>query len=188
MERSICWTSAAALMFLGTGISAQVEEPRKDSSDIFRVLKVQPYDVLLARRGPACDADAMTCMIEMTLIKVEGRPYCLALAPDVRVKTKIDGASSKKAIVWELKPNHLDGKPVRFHDYAGIIITDDTESQIEKGGGLGDGSGGKPEAYHVKTSRNKDKAKSGYLPVILWGDKGEEELCAATDPKIVNAN
>ena len=41
----------------------------------------------------------------------------------------------------------------------------------------------------MKVNRNKPAlTMSSYLPVVIWGTAGNEELCAAVDPRIVNVN
>ena len=47
-----------------------------------------------------------------------------------------------------------------------------------------------PTRYNMKVNRNKPvlDTMSSYLPVVIWGTAGNEELCAAVDPRIVNVN
>lgn len=157
-----------------------------------RLLKIGPYrSAVSALGGKPCEPDSQTtCEINVLPLEVQnGKPkYCLVVAPEVKVKTVLDGDRKPKTVVWQLKQDELDGKPVAFHEYAGIVIIADHGDQVDrKNSGLGDGSGAiRADRYYVKTKRNKNKAESTYLPVVLWGKKGEEELCAAIDPKIVN--
>ena len=185
--------TAAGLLLIGALCSAQAQEPRMDDkvADVSLLLKLlqlnRPEIALLA--GKNCKADEEVCVIEMTLIEVEvDKPkYCLALAPTVEVKRKTL-SDPKKPVVWMLSRYDLDKKPLAFHVDPGIVITYDPKGQISKGGsGAGPIVGIQdPKLHHVKTTRDKYKAESNYLPIILWGDSGNEDLCAATDPKIVN--
>jgi hypothetical protein len=188
---------AAAMLLLGvaTWAQAQGQDRRGDDKDRadFQLQKIQDYQVLLAKGSSTpCDtATQAACTIEMKVISVDGRDYCLALAPELKVKTDSSGGFfNKKRLVWKLSATSLKGKALAFHADSGIVITVDADHQIDPKGAYGDGSGGaaSTDLYHVKTSRKKLNAVSGYLPVVLWGAAGDEELCAAIDPKIVNVN
>ena len=69
-------------------------------------------------------------------------------------------------------------------------MVSDPDKQIDKTKqGYGDGGGGPnppTNQYYIKTKRDKLGASASYLPVILWNPGPDAELCAASDPKIVN--
>jgi hypothetical protein len=79
-----------------------------------------------------------------------------------------------------------------IHGDSGIVIAHETVSKHVEKGGLGDGGVGIVDAtrYHMKVNRNKPALTtvSSYLPVVISGTGGNEELCAAVDPRIVNVN
>ena len=192
--------TAAAALLLGVVTATQAQQPSKATKpstgarddrekDIFRVLKIQQYLVLLGKDGKTCTTETQpVCTIEMKLINVNGRDYCLAVAPHLKVKTQ-SIAIANKNIVWQLSHSTLGGKDLAFHGESGIVLIVDPDAQIEKGGPGNGGVFSPPkDIYHVKTKRNKKGAESAYLPVILWGSGGNEELCAAIDPKIVNVD
>lgn len=180
-----------AMLCIVTGTQAQQREEQPRSADNFRLIKIQQYQLLLAAGKPACDAETQPfCLIDVQVISVSGRDYCLAIAPDLNVKTKTSG-STRKTLVWKLSVPNLSGKPVAFHGNSGIVVTVDADKQVDPGGGHGNGASPPPaptDMYFVKTKRKKLNAVTGYLPVVLWGSGGDEELCAAIDPKIVNVN
>ncbi len=181
---------AAVLALLGSLTSTHAQQrEEKRSTDNFRLIKIQQYQLLLAADKPPCDTETQAfCPIEVQVITVDGRDYCLAIAPDLRVKKRVIG---KKTLVWKLNVPNLRGKPVAFHGKSGIVVTVDLDEQIDAGGGHGNGSSPSPaptEMYFVKTKAKKLGAVSSYLPVVLWGSGGGEELCAAIDPRIVNVN
>ena len=204
MNRSSCRMAAAAAVVLGVVTATQAQEPSKPSTsdkrsdsarlkeraNNFRVIKLQPYLVLLAKASAkTCNTEThATCIIAMQIITVEGRKYCLAVAPDVKVKVQVGGSASMRNVVWELSPAALDGKDLAFHSESGIVLTVDPFAQIKKGGPGNGGASPTAILHHVKTKRDKLGAEAAYLPVILWGSSGNEELCAAIDPKIVNVN
>ena len=192
MKHGILQAGAVSLVLLSTVAAAQDKPARKGAKPPEGLLlaKIQKYQVLLAKGKATCTVDAgPPCVIDMKLLTVDGKEYCVAVAPNLDVKTQIGGAGSKKTIVWRLSVPSLGStpKPLEFHVDAGIITTQDGDKQLEKGG-HGDGGVGIPakDKYHVKTKRDKLGAVSVYLPVILWGPPGSEDLCAAIDPKIVN--
>lgn len=203
MNRSAWRMAAAAALLLGVVAATQAQQSGKPSkaskpsagardhreTDNFRLVKIQLYNLLLAKGKKTCttETDAV-CIIEMQLIPVGGRDYCLAVAPDLKVKTQ-SIAIANKNIVWQLSHSTLGGKDLAFHGESGIVLIVDPDAQIEKGGPGNGGVFSPPkDIYHVKTKRNKKGAESAYLPVILWGSGGNEELCAAIDPKIVNVD
>ena len=181
---------ATGLLLIGALCSAQAQQTRMDDkvADVSLLLKLlqlyAPQTPGLA--GTTCLKTQAICTIEMQLITFGGRNYCVAVAPDVEVETQAGSGANKKIVAWKLSRSDLDGKDLAFHGDSGIILTRNQKNQVEKGG-AGNGSLiSPPNAYHVKTKRNELKAEAVYLPVILWGPPGKEELCAATDPKIVN--
>ena len=204
MNRSSCRMAAAAAVVLGVFTATHAEEASKPSksdkrsssvnprerANNFRVVKIHPYQVLLAKASAkTCTTETQaTCIIAMEIITVDGRDYCLAVAPEVRVKTQSGGGSSMRNVVWELSHAALGGKVLAFHSESGIVLTVDPFAQIKKGGPGNGGASPTAILHHVKTKRDKLGAESAYLPVILWGSSGNEELCAAIDPKIVNVN
>ena len=145
----------------------------------------------LARSAKICTADQLFCTIEMKTLSHSGKDYCVAVAPEVQVQTD-SGATSKRPIRWRLSHDSLLGngvdKALAFHDDAGIIITVNQFNQVDRWGKIGDGSVGpvNKRRFHTWTLRKQLNASATYLPVILWGPSGEEELCAAIDPKIAN--
>jgi len=184
---------AAVLLLLGVLTGAQAEEPRKDDkdSDFFRVVPIQLLQVLLVKSAhKTCDVENdRVCIIDMQTIAYGGRNYCLAMAPDLKVKLdRFGGFFNKKRLVWRLSTNTLDSKGLAFHPDSGIVVAVDDNHQIDRTGSYGDGSSGTADTYNIKTVRNDDTLPSSYLPVILWGPSGAEELCAAIDPRIVNVN
>jgi hypothetical protein len=193
MKRSTWRLGVAALLLFG-GVTGTFAEERGKDTDNFKVLPIQKYLVMMAKSSSTiCDAEAHpNCIIDMRLISVGDRNYCLAVAQDVNIKTHRGGGANKKNIVWKLSVANLGGKALRFHADSGILITVDADGQVDPKGGYGDGSSGSgpqpTDIYYVKTKRDTPNANSGYLPVILWGPAGQEELCTAVDPKIVNVN
>lgn len=192
MHRST-WRGLAAVFALVAvvmGVQAQERPKEPPNNDKFRLVKIQNYQVLLAVGKPPCDTETQAfCPIEVQVITVDGRDYCLAVAPDLRVKTLPMGM--KKTLVWKLSVDNLSGKAVAFHGKSGIVVTVDANAQINAGGGHGNGASPPPkptDMYFITTKRRKLNAVSAYLPVVLWGSGGDEELCAAIDPKIVNVN
>ncbi len=135
-----------------------------------------------------CNAETtQPCVIQMKL-SADGR-YCVAMAPTVKL-TNTSGGGQQKKVAWELDTYTLGGKPLAFSEDAGIVIAySSTPGHVEKGG-PGDGGTGAVDKrkHHAKVNRNKTNATSSYLPVVVWGPPGSEELCAAIDPKIVNVN
>lgn len=160
------------------------QPPAMKDLDGVRILTIQPYQLLL---GPlsrsTCDAEmAPYCEIVITSVTYGGRDYCVALAPNVTVKTQNGGGGNKKKITWKLNTTSLKTKPVAFHPDSGIIISVDAQSQVDIKGSPGATS----DLYSTKTRRDTKDAYAVYLPVILWGQSGSEELCAAIDPRITN--
>ena len=190
MKRSTWRVLAAVVALLGMVAGAQAQQrDEKRSTDNFRLLKIQQYQVLLAAGKPPCDTETQAfCPIEVQVITVDSRDYCLAIAPDLRVKQR---SSGRKTLVWKLSVSSMSGKPVAFHGDSGIVVTVDADKQVDPGGGHGNGASPSPpptDMYFIKTRARKLNAVTGYLPVVLWGSGGDEELCAAIDPKIVNVN
>lgn len=191
---------AAACLTITIGLAACAAQPQdtvKDarSIDKSRMLKIIDPEllarmVLLASSAKNCDVETEPfCTIEMKMITHQGKDYCVAVAPDVFVKTHSGGGpGNKRRIVWRLDTASLGGKALAFHDDAGTVITVDKHKQVDPRGKRGDGLGGSVlnHVFHTMTVRNKASASATYLPVILWGPSGEEDLCAAVDPKIVN--
>lgn len=163
-----------------------------------RFVKVLNQQLLVQLLGLGATAetcvvkDQPICPIKIDRIEVNGKAYCVAIAPNVEVERddSIFAPLLKQKLVWELFTTALDGKPLVFQEDAGIVITAETHAQVDRRGGLGDDVSGPllKHRYFTKTKRNVAKAESGYLPVILWGTGLEVELCAAIDPKIVNKN
>lgn len=202
------WKRAACLMtMLAIGLAAgpaQPQDVRKDviSSDKPPMVKVIPNGLLarileLASHAKDCkatNAGPIECEIEMATFKDPdtGTVYCVARAPRVAVPHDKSGSNAnKRLIVWHLNKTQLDGKALAFHEDAGIIITAETHKQVDLKGKRLDANGNKAsDHFRTSTKRNvldlQGKQSSTYLPVILWGPSGEEELCAAVDPKIVN--
>lgn len=197
MKRSAWPWAATALALLFASAAVQAAAPGKNHKDKdekdYRVVTIQPYRLLVRTTGGTdCNlATATQCTITVKPITVSGRNYCLVEAPNIKVPTDTGGAGHLRAIVWKLSATTLGGKPVAFSDGTGIIVPIDGDNQIDKSKqGYGDGSGGganpPTDQYYVKTKRNKVDAKASYLPVVLWGSASDAELCAASDPKIVN--
>lgn len=194
MKRLVDRLALAVLAAISCAACAPMQTPARarqvELPDGARLVKIEPFQLLmLGAAGPPCPDDGTPCEITMRIIPVNGRRYCLAEARDVAVKTVTGGGGNPKAVVWKLSTDTLDGKRLVFHPDAGIIITADRDKQIDPKGGYGNGPGHPnppKDRYYVKTKRDKLGAKSSYLPVVLWGPEGDEELCAAVDPKIVN--
>lgn len=198
------WKRAACSM-LAVGLAAGpawTQDVRKDamSSDRpQRMLKILDPELLarmvdLASSAKTCDTETqIVCVIEMKTISYQGKDYCVAVAPDVKVKTDPSGNPfNRRRIVWRLDTDKLVGngvmKDLSFQDDAGLVLTVNQHAQLDLWGKLGDGSGGPVQRifFHTRTLRNKLGASATYLPVILWGPADTAELCAAIDPKIVN--
>jgi hypothetical protein len=158
------------------------ETPRLSKIQIERL-------TFLVLDGKTCNGDLTpVCTIEMKPAEHEGKRYCVAVAPRVELKHQT-GSGQQKKVIWRLDPNNLDGKPLAFHGDSGIVIAYETVSKHVEKGGLGDGGVGivDPTKYHMKVNRNKPVlTESSYLPVVIWGSGGNEELCAAVDPRIIN--
>lgn len=192
MKRELLRVGAASLMLAATVAAAQGKAVRKETKlpEGVVLAKIQKYQLTFAKGKATCVVDAgPPCVIDMKLLTIDSKQYCLAVAPNLEVKTQTGGGGNKKVIAWALSVSSLGSpsKPLEFHADSGIITTQDADKQLEKGG-HGDGGVGIPskDKYHVKTKRDKLGASSVYLPVILWGPPGFEDLCAAIDPIIVN--
>lgn len=194
MRLSTIRMGAAALVLLGLVSATQAQVRIKDDKLVYNslLLKLLQLQKLLPDlSSKSCDSEsAAPCIIEMKLIQVDGRKYCLAVAPDLTVKWNLfGGIFNKKIIRWKLSAPDLDSKPLAFHADSGIVVAFDPDAQLDKHGDYGDGGIARSaDTYFTRTKRNKQDATSSYLPVILWGSGGNEELCAAVDPKIVNVN
>lgn len=147
----------------------------------------------LALNGKICNPELTpVCTIEMKFFEHDDgttkTKYCVAVAPRIELKRQT-GPNQQKRVVWELVPAALDGRPLAFHADSGIVIAwESVLKHVEKGGlGNGGGTPAVPTQYHMKVNRKEPAlTKSSYLPVVLWGSAGNEELCAAVDPLIVN--
>ena len=181
----------------GSGAATDSSEQRKQPADErplgqLKILKLDPSYKASIRD---CDADGPdACVVEVDFLPVAGtKKYCVAIAPNVSVKTVTGGGANRKNLVWRLSRSSLDGLDLKFHADSGIVITIDhpTNKQIDPKGGHGDGKPNPPNppseiTYHVKTKRDELGANAGYLPVVIWGTGLTAELCAAVDPKIGN--
>jgi len=205
--RPAAWAALFSIGLAACAVQSQdaVKEPKPIDSP--RMLKIIAPELLarlvaLANSAKTCEIDTQAvCEIQMSMIRVpdqpNGKTYCVAVAPDVKVRTDpFGGLFNKRRIAWKLVDQNgadiasLDGKALVFHEDAGIVITidDPTSPQVDKRGQRGDGIVGQVLnwRFHTLTRRNRLGASATYLPVILWGPSGDEELCAAVDPKIVN--
>lgn len=198
------------LLMAVVATAAQAQQAGKEAKaeDKPPMIKIVPTALLerlmtFKRSATPCPVKAGTvCDIEVFVIQVpendpDAKKYCVAAAPDVNVKTDTSD-ETKRRITWRLvdakdasepkaEINALEGKPLAFHVDAGIVIATDAKWQIDRRGQrfkFGDET--KWWRYRMWTRRNVKDAEATYLPVILWGDPGKEELCAAIDPKIVN--
>lgn len=189
-------TTAAAVQDKGSG-----RDPKSDAES--RMLKIIDPE-LLARMLDLADAkktchvpnnvSEVVCVIEMRTFVHNGKDYCVAVAPEVTVQISTLTVN-KRRLIWQLSTHELVSssgvaKKLAFHPDSGIIITIDKDKQVDKKGSLGAGPPApvSPTFFHTFTKRKKPDASTTYLPVILWGESGGEELCAAIDPKIVNVN
>lgn len=197
MESIISRTGTAAALVLGALMASGCAGDQKlvASSDELRLSKIQPPSLIWAAGGAGeCKADEGLCEIKVEIVQGSSGTYCLATARNMSVPSK-EGALpfDKRTIGWKLSTAELDSRPIRFHAESGIVIVTDGQDQIDRGGTLGQTPGPNPvSTFSVKTKRNKKKATSIYLPVVLWERKLasgqlEYDLCAAVDPKIVNA-
>jgi hypothetical protein len=190
-RRSFWALLAAAALGSACGIMEQrarvVETPQLSKIQIARL-------TFVVLDGKTCNGDSdPVCPITVTTFVHGGKEYCVAVAPQVNLKRRT-GSDQQKKVVWklegpELVNGELGGKPVAFHRESGIVIAYETASKHVEQGGLGDGVVGivDPTRYHMKVNRNKPAlTKSSYLPVVIWGSGGNEELCAAVDPLIFN--
>jgi hypothetical protein len=194
---------ASVALMLGLALAARsegipdVNRPRQGIGPV-EVLREHSAFLLEARgTGALCRPDKPeVCKIKVK--SVSGGQYCLAVAQNVQIDVVVENAPeyNRRPIIWEIvdfsaqpQPiDKVDGEPIAFHADAGIIELYDDDAQIYHGN-IGDGSGAaNPGKYHMTTRRSKKGATAGYLPVIIWGPRGDEKLCAAIDPKIVNAN
>lgn len=205
MKKKNCKPTAVTALFLMVLAAGPVQSQdaskgaSKDqtSADSARMLKIIDAALLarmvdLAGSAKTCNAETtQPCIIEMKTIQYQGRDYCVAVAPDVTVGTKPSG-TPKKVIRWKLDADKLTGngvvKVLAFERNAGLVLTVNQYSQLDLWGKIGDGLGSPLQQirFHTRTKRDRLGARATYLPVILWGPAGDEELCAAIDPKIVN--
>ncbi len=196
MKRLIWRAVPWVMLALAVAACAQDKSAGAKPGDESRMLKIIDPALLarmvdLARSAKVCTNDKVFCTIEMMTLSHGGKDYCVAVAPHVEVETD-QTATTKRLIRWRLSHDSLVGngvdKALAFHDDAGIIITVNQDNQVDRWGKIGDGSVGivSKRRFHTWTLRKVPKASATYLPVILWGPSGEEELCAAVDPKIAN--
>ncbi len=196
MNNSVSAIGIAAMLALtGTGCTTGGEPRGGADGRLFTKIQANP-DVIAALGGAPCTPSA-TERCKVTITKIVPDPakpdiaYCLAVAPQVDVKFK-DGPprETHKVVVWELSLASLDGRPLSFHATNGLVFHNQTKPDHVGNGKHGDGTPGNKDAdkYNVTVKRNQPLDKSSYLPVVLWGTPGKEELCAAVDPKIVNEN
>jgi hypothetical protein len=204
MKRSTLQMGTASLMLFGAVAVAQGQRTPYDSKELARLsleIAVQVKKQLAVAGGPDCTVDTSSstvCTIAMSTVLIKDpngdttkdRPYCLAVAPTVKVKRK---QGIPQYIDWRLDPQVLDKGALAFHESSGIAITYEVSpTQIEnshRGRGRGGGGPTLQHLFHVRTHSNARDGEAGYLPVVMWdrlGD-GNLELCAAVDPKIVNA-
>jgi hypothetical protein len=176
------------------GSACGIMEQRAIVPETPRLSKIQLERLtFLVLDGKTCDGDADPfCTIEMTTAVDESTKtkYCVAIAPRVVLRRQT-GSGQQKKVIWRLGRGDLDDKPLAFHHDSGIVIAYETASKHVEKGGLGDGGVGiaDPKRYHMKVNRNKPvDTMSSYLPVVIWGTGGNEELCAAVDPRIVNVS
>lgn len=182
----------ALLAVAALGSACGIMERRAMVTETPRLSQVQIARLtFLVLDGKTCNGELNpVCTITMKIAEHEGTKYCVAVAPRVELKHQTGPGQLKRAI-WQLDRGDLDGKPVAFHGDSGIVIAYETVSKHVEKGGLGDGGVGvvDPTRYHMKVNRNKPAlTMSSYLPVVIWGNGGNEELCAAVDPRIVNVN
>lgn len=182
----------ALLAVAALGSACGIMEQRAKVAETPRLSKIQIERLtFVVLNGKTCDAELNpVCTITMTIAEDAGSRYCVAVAPRVELKHQT-GSGQQKTVIWKLEPSTLDGKPLAFHGDSGIVIAYETVSKHVEKGGLGDGGTGivDPTRYHMKVNRNKPVlTMSSYLPVVIWGTAGNEELCAAVDPRIVNVN
>lgn len=197
-------TIVASLTTIGMIASASGQVADKVDAQYSKLLQILSQKLkaqLAATAGQPCDTETESeCIIKMSFIDLEPdkrdskMKYCVAEVPEVKVD-RLSMPRGERSINWKLSDSVVGGKPVEFHSTLGILIMyDSSPPQIKasgRGPGRGDGVGGPAKTYfHVTTLRNKAKAESGYLPLILWGTPGSADLqlCAAVDPKIVNEN
>ena len=138
MKGSTWPVAAVALSLLLTAVAVQAKQAAKRDKDrsSYRIVTIQPYDLLVRTTGGAvCDlTTASECTITMRTIPFGGRNYCLAEAPNVNVRTDTGGGSHLKAIVWRLSLPALDGKPVAFQADSGIVVVDDPKTHRRRTG------------------------------------------------------
>jgi hypothetical protein len=180
-----------AVAALGSGCGIMERRAMVREAETPRLSKIQIARLaFVVLDGKTCNGELTpVCTITMKIAEVDGAKYCVAVAPRVELKHQT-GAAQQKRVIWQLDLGSLDGKPLAFHRDSGIVIAYETVSQHVEKGGLGDG-GSSVDAtrYHMKVNRNKPALTvSSYLPVVIWGSGGNEELCAAVDPRIVNVN
>lgn len=202
------WKSAigASLLLLATVASAQ-DRANDELLRIVTSLAAQVAARVAANRLGAgtgsneCDLAKPkpddVCTISIARIRYpddpNGKYYCIAQVPDVKVPhDPSPHLNTKRRIAWELDVDSLnDGTQDRklwFHHDYGILVLDDPAHQVDRMGDLGDGLPGpvNERRFHTWTRRNLLDAVVSYVPVILWGDGKDAQLCAAVDPKIVN--
>ena len=182
----------ALLAVAALGSACGIMERRAIVTETPRLSKIQIERLtFLVLDGKTCNGELdPVCTITMKIAEHEGTKYCVAIAPRVELKHQT-GPGQQKRVIWQLDSGDLDGKPVAFHGDSGIVIAYETVSKHVEKGGLGDGGTGSvdPTRYHMKVNRNKPAlTMSSYLPVVIWGAGGNEELCAAVDPRIVNVS
>ena len=191
----LAWCFGALVILPFAVASAATDSPPRQpaaSAPIFKVLKIGKTNVIeIQGTNNECEPDKVaSCKIQIQFGVINGKKYCVAEAPNVKGPKlpKQGNADNIKFIVWHLDKNDEDNRLLSFHASAGIVITTDDKEKfvVDNSGGHGDanGNGGK-SVYHLKVKRNIE-ARPGYLPIVMWGEGEEAELCAAPDPKIIN--
>lgn len=182
------WLAPVLLMLaaVSAGCGAMRHDARASGTQVLSKIQIERL-AFVPLSAATCNAEvSLTCDIQVMLTE-DGR-YCVVAAPKVHVKRNT-GPGQQKKVVWKLSTSTLDGKPLLFHDDSGIVIAHQSESKFVEKGGRGDGNVGNsdPDKYFLRVNRNKPAlAEASYLPVVMWGDGGKEELCAAIDPRIIN--
>lgn len=188
--RRLSFWTLLALSVLGSACGLMDQRAMAVAADTPRLSKIQIAKLtFLVLGGKVCNPElSPVCTIEMKFIEQDGMKYCVAVAPKVELKRQT-GPGQQKRVVWQLDQNELLTKPLAFHGDSGVVIAYETVVKHVEKGGLGDGVATPPvrTLYHMKVNRKEPAlTKSSYLPVVIWGSGGNEELCAAVDPLIVN--
>jgi len=110
-------------------------------------------------------------------------------SPASYASTASSTIDNKRLIVWQLQmPSAASGATFAFIAGNGVVITKQSTAQVydlKPGDGMANNG---LEYYHAYNMQNQ-VSEASYFPLVQMTDsKGNQSLCAALDPKIVNMN